>query len=127
MGRRRGHAVNRFDHRGLDDVIHSRIRLAVMALLAAVDDAEFTHIRDQVGTTDGNLGNHLGRLAEAGYVEGVRELDEGRPLTRYRLTPSGLSAFARYVATLDELLHTGPRDAPVRQPSDSVPSTPDSA
>jgi predicted ArsR family transcriptional regulator len=123
--------VSGYDHRVLDTVIHSRIRLAIVALLAAVDDAEFTHIRDEVGTTDGNLGNHLGRLAETGYVEGVRELDDGRPVTRYRLTDDGRAAFTRYVAHLEALLH-GAEGAPAHRagappPDDSATSSPSSS
>jgi DNA-binding transcriptional ArsR family regulator len=113
--------VTRYDHTALDDVIHSRIRLAIVALLAAVDDAEFTHLRDEVGTTDGNLGNHLARLGDAGYVEGVRELVDGRPVTRYRLTEGGRRAFARYVARLERLLAPGAENPPARSDA-SFPS-----
>ena len=93
-----------FDYRELDDVIHSRIRLAVMAILASADDAEFTGLRDAVGATDGNLSTHMGRLAEAGYVEVDKRFRDGKPVTRYRLTERGRAAFRRYVDRLETLL-----------------------
>lgn len=93
-----------FDYRALDDIIHSRIRLAVMAILASIDDAEFTYLRDKVGATDGNLSTHLSRLSAAGYVETERQLIDGRPASRYRLTPAGRAAFAAYIKRIEDLL-----------------------
>ncbi len=93
-----------FDYQQLDDVIHSRIRLATMAILAAVDDADFTYLRDQVNATDGNLGTHLQKLEEAGYVAVEKDFVARKPVTRYRLTSRGRRAFKEYIARLDRLL-----------------------
>lgn len=93
-----------FDYRGLDGVIHSRIRLAVMAILASVEDVEFTFLRDKVRATDGNLSTHLSRLTDAGYVDVSRGFADGRPASRYRLTPEGRAAFIDYLSRMEELL-----------------------
>lgn len=93
-----------FDYRRLDDVIHSRLRLTVMAILASVDDAEFTWLRDAVGTTDGNLSTHLARLVDAGYLEVTKELVDSRAASRYRLSDEGRSAFADYLTRMEALL-----------------------
>lgn len=96
---------------GLDDRIHAKLRLAVMALLAGVDEAEFTHLRDRLGATDGNLGAHLRTLQDAGFIA-VRKQGEGRAaITRYRLTDEGRAAFRAYVDQLAALLGlAGPAD-----------------
>lgn len=93
-----------FDHRKLDRLIHSRIRVGVMAILAAAEEAEFTYLRDQVRTTDGNLGSHLGRLEEAGYVAVRKRFVDRKPVSRYRLTREGRRAFREYVDTLEGML-----------------------
>lgn len=93
-----------YDHRRLDEVVHSRIRLAVLSILAAVDDAEFTHLRDQVNTTDGNLSTHLGRLEDAGYVEVEKSFRDRKPVTRYRMTDEGRDAFREYVEHLGAMV-----------------------
>ena len=98
-----------FDYQQLDDVIHSRIRLATMAILAAVDDAEFTFLRERVQATDGNLGTHLRKLEDAGYVEVEKSFVDRKPVSRYRLTSQGRRAFKEYVARIDRLLRAGPR------------------
>ena len=93
-----------FDYRTLDDVIHSRIRLAVMALLASVQDAEFTWLRERTGATDGNLSTHMSRLVDAGYVQVEKSFVENRPMTRYHLSREGRRAFRAYVDRMEELL-----------------------
>jgi DNA-binding MarR family transcriptional regulator len=101
--------VTAFDYQQLDDVIHSRIRLAVVAVLAAVDEADFTYLRDQVNATDGNLGAHLGRLEDAGYVTVRKKFVDRKPISRYRLTREGRRAFADYVDRLERLLRAKAR------------------
>lgn len=96
--------MSRFDYQQLDDVIHARLRLAVVALLAGIDEADFVFLREQISTTDGNLTTHLAKLADAGYVQLRKLPDKGKPVTRVRLTARGRAAFADYVQTLAELV-----------------------
>lgn len=98
--------MNDFDHSQLDDLIHSRIRLAVMAVLASVDRAEFTFIRDKVNTTDGNLSTHLRKLEDSGYVAITKRFAGRKPVTDVALTAKGRAAFAAYLAHLENLLFT---------------------
>lgn len=96
-----------FDHTQIDDLIHSRIRLAVMSILASVDSAEFTFIRDKINATDGNLSRHLRKLEDAEYIS-VEKVFEGRkPVSRYSLTDDGRKAFAAYIDRLENLLGSG--------------------
>ena len=101
--------MSNFDYQQLDDVIHSRIRLATMALLAAVEDAEFTFLRDRVQAPDGNLGTHLKKLEDAGYVEVAKIFVDRKPVSRYRLTTLGRRAFREYIARMDRLLRNAGR------------------
>jgi DNA-binding transcriptional ArsR family regulator len=92
------------DPLGLDDRIHAKLRLAIMALLAGVETAEFTFLRDELGATDGNLGSHLRKLEEAGFIA-VSKTFEGRmPVTRYSLTDDGRRAFGEYLDRLARVL-----------------------
>jgi len=95
--------VAEFDHTQLDDLIHSRIRLAVMAVLASVERAEFTFLRDKVNATDGNLGAHLRKLEEAGYVSANKRFVARKPVSDYALTRDGRRAFEAYVQQLATL------------------------
>lgn len=96
--------MGRYDHHALDELIHSRIRLAALSLLVGLEEADFTYLRDQVETTDGNLTTHMRRLEEAGLVEKRKHATEGRPVTTYRITDAGRQAFAEYLKRLERLL-----------------------
>lgn len=99
--------TSRYDHRQLDRLVHSRIRLAVLSILAAVEDAEFTYLRDRVNTTNGNLSTHMKKLEEAGYVEADKSFVDRKPVTRYQVTETGRQAFRTYVDRLETMLEGG--------------------
>ncbi|MCA9961572.1 MAG: transcriptional regulator, partial [Anaerolineales bacterium] len=55
----------------LNEIIHQTVRLRIMASLVTLeptDEVEFTYLRNLLGVTDGNLGAHLRKLEEAGYI-----------------------------------------------------------
>lgn len=94
---------NPFDHTGIDDVIHGRIRLGTVAYLAAVQNATFGELRDKVGTSDGNLSVHLRKLEEASYVSIEKSFHARKPLTRVTLTDAGRQAWLRWLQSIDSL------------------------
>jgi len=88
----------------LNPVIHGKLRLALLSLLAGVEEAEFTWLRAQTGSTDGNLGAQLLKLEEVGYVVADKKFVQRKPQTTYRLTETGRSALTDYVRALKQLL-----------------------
>lgn len=70
----------------LNPVIHGKLRLALLSLLAGVDEAEFTWLRAKTGSTDGNLGAQLLKLEEAGYVAVEKKFVLRKPQTLYRIS-----------------------------------------
>ena len=88
----------------LDPVVHGKLRLAVMSLLATVDEADFPWLRDKTGSTDGNLGAQMLKLEEAGYVAMQKRFAGRKPQTVYRLTETGHDALTGYVRSLKSLL-----------------------
>jgi DNA-binding PadR family transcriptional regulator len=88
----------------LNPVVHGKIRLAVLSLLAGVDEAEFTWLRGKTGSTDGNLGAQLLKLEEAGYLSVEKRFVLRKPQTVYRITEQGRQALIDYVQALKQLL-----------------------
>lgn len=89
----------------LDTVLHSQVRLAIVSILTNVDEAEFSHLKEQTNTTAGNLSFQLGKLEEAGYVKVKKTFRDNYPLTLVKLTPKGKSAFEGYVEAIRKYLN----------------------
>lgn len=88
----------------LDPLLHSELRLAVMSLLVSVEEAEFPYIKEQTGSTAGNLSVQIDKLAAAGYIEVEKTFKGKRPCTLCRISDKGMNAFEQYVDTLKEYL-----------------------
>ena len=88
----------------LNPVIHGKLRLALLSLLAGVEEAEFTWLRAKTGSTDGNLGAQMMKLEEAGYVAVEKKFVQRKPQTLYRITDTGRAALTEYVHALRQLL-----------------------
>lgn len=88
----------------LNPVVHGKLRLALLSLLAGVEEAEFTWLRTKTGSTDGNLGAQLMKLEEAKYVSMEKKFVQRKPQTLYRITAVGREALSEYVQALKQLL-----------------------
>lgn len=86
-----------------DAVLHAPGRLQICGLLARVDEAEFSLIRDTVRVSDSVLSKHLKALEDAGYVALRKAAMDGRSRTWAALTPAGRAAFKAHVAELTRL------------------------
>ena len=93
-----------FDIESIDEVIHGRVRLGVMAFLSTAEQADFNDIKRRLQTTDGNLSVHLRKLEEAGYIAIDKSFVGRKPLTRIRLTPEGRTAFVGYLDAMGKLV-----------------------
>ena len=91
----------------LDPLLHSELRLAVMSILAGVDEADFTFIKNETGATSGNLSVQIDKLTAAGYIAVEKGFKGKMPRTVCRITPAGQEAFSNYVGALKEYLSAG--------------------
>jgi DNA-binding MarR family transcriptional regulator len=96
-----------FDIEEIDDVIHGRVRLGIMAFLSGAGRAEFATLKSKLSLTDGNLSAHLTKLEGAGYVEIEKQFVGKKPLTTVLITPKGRKAFAQYLAAIGKLVESG--------------------
>jgi DNA-binding MarR family transcriptional regulator len=88
----------------MDELLLSKVRLGIVAELLNFDWLAFSELARSLDVSNGNLGAHLGKLVEAGYVEEEKSFVNRRPLTRYRLTTRGRNAFTAHVVQLQALL-----------------------
>jgi DNA-binding MarR family transcriptional regulator len=90
----------------LDDTIHQRVRLGILAVLRETRRADFTYLREALALTDGNLGQHLRVLEERGYVEISKAFEGNRPRSWVSATRAGRAALASEIGTLKAILKT---------------------
>ncbi|HWT12508.1 MAG TPA: transcriptional regulator [Allosphingosinicella sp.] len=93
-----------FDYRGIDEVIHGRARLAIMAYLSGAGSAEFNELKRRAGVNDGNLSVHLRKLEEAGYIDVEKRFVGKKPQTLCHLSRAGREAWIAYIDHMQRLL-----------------------
>jgi len=88
----------------IDRLIHEPARLIIVAILYAVESADFLYLKREAGLTKGNLSSHLSKLEAAGYVA-IEKTYQGKiPLTICRLTEKGRQAFETYRMKLKQFV-----------------------
>ncbi|MBN1968477.1 MAG: transcriptional regulator [Candidatus Delongbacteria bacterium] len=93
-----------FDYKKLDDIIHSRIRLAILTALLSAKEGDFNYLKSTVKATDGNLSVHLRKLEDANYISANKTFINRKPNTSYSLTDEGKKAFDEYVKILEKMI-----------------------
>ncbi len=92
---------------GLNEIIHQPVRLRIMAALVSLEassEVDFTYLRDLLEVTDGNLGAHLRKLEEAGYILISKTFIDRKPRTFVAATTEGRKVFQEHVAALESIL-----------------------
>jgi DNA-binding MarR family transcriptional regulator len=91
----------------LNEIIHQPVRLRIMAALAVLEpgsEVDFGYLRNLLEVTDGNLGAHLRKLEEAGFIDINKTFVERKPRTYVTITDQGRRVFQDHVAALEEIL-----------------------
>jgi DNA-binding PadR family transcriptional regulator len=90
------HLRKAFDH---------RVRLGVMSMLMVTDWVDFTHLRDNLEVSDGNLASHIKALEKEDFIEARKQFIGRRPNTSYQVTPKGRAAFLDHLAYLEKIIN----------------------
>jgi DNA-binding MarR family transcriptional regulator len=90
----------------LNEVVHQRNRLAILAALDEASKVEFGYLLTDLELTAGNLSRHLEILETAGFVAIEKGYNGKRPRTWIGITKAGRAALRAEVATLREMLRT---------------------
>ena len=91
----------------LNETIHQPVRLRIMASLVTLEpgnEVDFTYLRELLDVTDGNLGAHLRKLEEAGFIAINKTFVDRKPRTFVSATPKGRKVFQEHVAALESIL-----------------------
>lgn len=92
----------------VDRIIHEPARLVIIAILYAVESADFLYLLRETELTKGNLSSHLSRLEEAGYITIEKTFQGKVTRTICRLTGRGREAFRTYREQLNAVIEDSP-------------------
>lgn len=93
------HPVN-----GLDDIVHQRVRLGILAIAHQARRVEFGYLRAELDLTAGNLSQHLTVLDKAGLIAIEKGYEGKRPRTWVQVTKNGRKAMHHEIAMLKTLI-----------------------
>ena len=91
----------------LNEIIHQPVRLRIMAALVTLgpdEEVDFTYLRNLLEVTDGNLGAHLRKLEESGFINVNKLFVERKPRTFISASTEGRKVFNEHVAALESIL-----------------------
>lgn len=91
--------------KNLDPLLHSQLRLSIVSILITVDEADFNYLKEQTGSTSGNLSIQINKLKDASYIKVVKKFKGNYPITKCRITPKGVEAFEQYVKSLNTYIN----------------------
>ena len=98
----------------LNTIIHQPARLRIMSILMslAIDEqVDCTFLKKQLTLTDGNLGAHLNKLEDAGYIHIEKAFINKKPKTYISLTGTGRDTFSEYLIYLKQIIGTDRNDS----------------
>lgn len=88
----------------LDDVVHQRVRLGILAIAHEARRVEFGYLRTNLELTGGNLSQHISVLESAGLITVEKGYEGKRARTWISLTKAGDVALREEIAQLKRLI-----------------------
>jgi DNA-binding MarR family transcriptional regulator len=91
----------------LNEIIHQPVRLQIMAALVTLEPDEqvdFSYLRKLLNLTDGNLGAHLAKLEDAGYIRIEKTFVARKPRTFISVKGRGRDAFNEHITALKQII-----------------------
>lgn len=92
----------------LDPLLLSELRLGVMSILIAVEEADFVYLKEKTKASSGNLSVQIDKLQQAAYIDVVKTYKGKRPQTICNITDKGRQAFESYVDALKSYINRMP-------------------
>ncbi len=97
---------------GLNETVHQRHRLGILAITSKARQADFGYLREALSLTSGNLSTHLTVLENAGLIRVQKGYEGRRPRTWVSITRPGRAALAAEMDALTRLVREHGTDIP---------------
>jgi len=98
-----------YRYKDIDEILTSRLRLAIMAFLMTAEKSDFSEILEVTEATKGNLGAQIQRLEEAKYISVKKGYLGRRSHMTVAITNRGKTAFTAHIETLHRMIGSEPK------------------
>ncbi len=88
-----------------DELILSKTRLGIISALIGGDKLEFTHLRNTLKLSDGNLSVQIRKLEEVGYIKVDKVFVDRKPKTFCEITNKGQKAVIKLISKLEGMVN----------------------
>lgn len=88
----------------LNKAFDSRVRIGLMSILIVNNWVSYKEIKNLLDVTDGNLASHIHALEKISFLEIKKQFMGKKPLTTYKVTKNGRTAFMEHINGLEKLL-----------------------
>jgi len=88
----------------VDKLIHEPARIAILAILSVVDEADFIYLMNETEMTQGNLSSHISKLENVAYINVEKKFIGKRPKTLLSITETGRKEFENYLKNFKAFL-----------------------
>ncbi len=75
-----------------------------MTALRTSGQLDFSSLKKGLQIKDGQLGAHLKKLEDVGYIFVQKDFFDRKPRTRYEISKAGSTALEEYVRTMENVL-----------------------
>ena len=89
----------------LGPLLTTPLRLGAMSLLIKLKSASFVYLKERFNAPQGNLSVQLKKLKDIDYISIEKRFEGNYPLTKVKITPTGVQAFEAHVNNLKDYLH----------------------
>ena len=84
----------------LDKLLEHRSRFGACVLLSNTDPLSFFRLKELLKGKNGNLGAHLRKLKDTGYVDRDKQVEGRRPVIWYTLSKVGRTVLKKHLLAL---------------------------
>jgi len=92
---------------GFNEIIHQPVRLKIMAALCSLEDdstIDFSYLKKLLEVSDGNLGSHIRKLEEKGFITVEKTFVGRKPKSFIQATEIGISVYREHVKHLRAII-----------------------
>lgn len=90
----------------INPIIHQPVRLQILTIVHMDKKVSFSILKKELSLSDGNLGTHLEKLEEYGYVKIKKSFVNKKPLSTITIEKKGEHELLEYMKAMENIFNS---------------------